>query len=104
MSQKGLGVTSDSRKSLLNEEVLNRGAYTMTRIAYVAGAALAFVSTAAIAHPRSGRKDQERGEQEIPICTHKIGTLAIVPPAKERWRELNLCSPEGLLQIFDPQS
>jgi len=52
----------------------------MTKIAIVAGSALALVSTAAFADPSSGRKDQARGMQEIPICTHKIGTLAIVPP------------------------
>ena len=78
----------------------------MTRIAYLASAALALgvVSTAASADPSSGRKDQTRGEQEIPICTHKIGTLAIVPPDKEWWRELNLGSPEAIIKVFVQQS
>ena len=76
----------------------------MTRIAYVAGAALAFIPTAALADASSGHKDQARGEQEIPICTHKIGTLAIVPPDKEWWRELNLGSPEAIIKVFDQQS
>jgi len=76
----------------------------MTKFALMAGAAVAFVSTAAVADPSSGRKDQMRGEQEIPVCTHRIGTLAIVPPDKEWWRELNLGSPEAIIKIFVQQS
>src|SRR5438067_2160730 len=76
----------------------------MTRFAYVAGAALAFVPSAAFADASSGHKDQAKGEQEIPICTHKIGTLAIVPPDKEWWRELNLGSPEAIIKVFVQQS
>ena len=83
----------------------------MTRIAILAGAALAFVSTQASAgilggknDQSSGRKDQVRGEQEIPVCTHRIGTLAIVPPDKEWWRELNLGSPEAIIKVFVQQS
>src|SRR3982750_2735854 len=76
----------------------------MARIAYWAGAALAFVSSPALADASSGHKDQARGEQEIPVCTHRIGTLAIVPPDKEWWRELNLGSPEAIIKIFVAQS
>src|SRR5947208_14419614 len=72
----------------------------MIRMAYVAGAVLASVPTVAFADASSGHKDQARGEQEIPICSHKIGTLAIVPPDKEWWRELNLGSPEAIIKIF----
>src|SRR5438445_10032473 len=76
----------------------------MTKVALLAGAALASFSTAALADPSSGHKDQARGEQEIPICSHRIGTLAIVPPDKEWWRELNLGSPEAIIKIFVQQS
>ena len=76
----------------------------MTKYALLAGAALAFVSTPSFADPSSGHKDQARGEQEIPVCTHRIGTLAIVPPDKEWWRELNLGSPEAIIKIFVQQS
>src|SRR2546430_11720947 len=95
---------SDSAKSLLNAGHLNRGAWIMIRIAYLAGAALAFTSSAAFADPSSGHKDQARGEAEIPVCTHRIGTLAIVPPDKEWWRELNLGSPEAIIKVFVAQS
>jgi len=76
----------------------------MTRIALLAGAALALVSTQAVADQSSGQKDQMRGQAEMPICTHRIGTLAIVPPDKEWWRELNLGSPEAIIKVFVQQS
>jgi curli biogenesis system outer membrane secretion channel CsgG len=76
----------------------------MTRFACFAGAAVALFSTSALADPSSGHKDQARGEAEIPQCTHRIGTLAIVPPDKEWWRELNLGSPEAIIKIFVQQS
>src|ERR1700754_2112714 len=77
----------------------------MTRIAYLAaGAAVVLVSSPAFADASSGHKDQARGEQEIPVCSHKLGTLAIVPPDKEWWRELNLGSPEAIIKIFVQQS
>jgi curli biogenesis system outer membrane secretion channel CsgG len=75
----------------------------MTKYALLASAALA-LSTAAAADPSSGRKDQVRGEAQIPQCTHRIGTLAIVPPDKEWWRELNLGSPEAIIKVFVQQS
>src|SRR3954462_5287590 len=76
----------------------------MMKYALLAGGALALFSTAAVADASSGHKDQARGEQEIPVCTHKIGTLAIVPPDKEWWRELNLGSPEAIIKVFVQQS
>jgi curli biogenesis system outer membrane secretion channel CsgG len=76
----------------------------MTKFALLAGVPLALISTAATADPSSGRKDQIRGEQDIPMCTHRIGTLAIVPPDKEWWRELNLGSPEAIIKVFVQQS
>jgi curli biogenesis system outer membrane secretion channel CsgG len=71
---------------------------------YFASAALVLFASPAFADPSSGRKDQLHGEQEIPICTHRIGTLAIVPPDKEWWRELNLGSPEAIIKVFVQQS
>src|SRR5256714_8929036 len=76
----------------------------MTKYALPAAASAALVSSPALADASSGHKDQARGEQEIPVCTHKIGTLAIVPPDKEWWRELNLGSPEAIIKVFVAQS
>jgi hypothetical protein len=52
----------------------------------------------------SGRRDQERNVQEIPRCTRLIGTVAIVEPDNQWWRELNLGSPEAILKVFVQQS
>jgi len=78
----------------------------MTRTALFAGAALAaLVSTSpALADASSGHKDQAAGEQQIPTCTHRIGTLALVPPEKNWYSELNLGSPEAIIKIFVQQS
>src|SRR6476469_4467026 len=76
----------------------------MAKIAFVAGTALAIISSPALADASSGHHDQARGEQEISVCTQKIGTLAIVPPDKEWWRELNLGSPEAIIKVFGAQS
>src|SRR5690349_16763567 len=84
----------------------------MTRIALLAGAALALVSTQASAgglfggrnDQSSAQKQQQQGTAEIPVCSHRIGTLAIVPPDKEWWRELNLGSPEAIIKVFVAQS
>ena len=52
----------------------------------------------------SGRRDQERAERQIPVCTRKLGTVAIVEPDNQWWRELNLGSPEAILKVFVQQS
>ena len=80
----------------------------MTRFALLAGAALAFaVTTPAFAKSSkasSGAQEQQQGEAQIPRCGHKIGTLAIVEPDNQWWRELNLGSPEAILRVFVQQS
>ena len=84
----------------------------MTKYAFLAGAAAALVITtpAAAAKPgesskaSSGYQDQQAGQQQIPVCTHRIGTLAIVEPDNQWWRELNLGSPEAILRVFVQQS
>ena len=80
----------------------------MTKFALLAGAALMLMSTQASAgilggsqaKPSSGRNEQANGMAQIPQCAHRIGTLAIVPPDKEWWRELNLGSPEAIIKVF----
>src|SRR4051794_20526354 len=85
----------------------------MTKFAFLAGAALAIGSTQSMAagllgggqaKPSSGRNEQTSGMAQIPVCSHRIGTLAIVPPDKEWWRELNLGSPEAIIKVFVAQS
>ncbi|MBA3055136.1 MAG: penicillin-binding protein activator LpoB, partial [Sphingomonadales bacterium] len=52
----------------------------------------------------SGHQAEQKGIQEIPRCTRKIGTVAIVEPDNQWWREMNLGSPEAILKIFVQQS
>ncbi|WP_422248056.1 CsgG/HfaB family protein [Sphingobium sp.] len=52
----------------------------------------------------SGRRAQERATREIPRCTRRIGTVAIVEPDNQWWRELSLGSPEAILKVFIQQS
>ena len=67
----------------------------MTRYAFLAGATLALISTQASAaplfggsqaKPSSGRNEQARGMAQIPVCSHRFGSLAIVEPDKQWWR------------------
>lgn len=48
----------------------------------------------------SARKIQVTKETEIPICTRRLGTVAIVEPDNQWWREFNLGSPEAIIKIF----
>ena len=84
----------------------------MTKIAILAGAALALVSTQASAgglfggknDQSSGQSSSSRARPRSRSARHRIGTLAIVPPDKEWWRELNLGSPEAIIKVFVAQS
>ena len=81
----------------------------MTRTALLLAAGLATVLAApAFAQrqtaPSSGRKDQAQGTGEIPVCTRRLGTIAIVEPDRQWWRELNLGSPEAILKVFIQKS
>ena len=74
-------------------------------------AALAFAMIATTSAPAlakdkgsSGHKAQAKGTREIPHCTKRLGTVAIVEPDNQWWRELNLGSPEAILKVFVQQS
>jgi hypothetical protein len=45
----------------------------------------------------SARRSQERAERQIPVCSRKLGSVAIVEPDSQWWREYNLGSPEAIL-------
>lgn len=72
-----------------------------------AAAALAIAmtgSTALAASKSSARKEQERGQAEIPRCSRNLGAVAIVEPDNKWWRELSLGSPEAILRVFVQRS
>lgn len=77
---------------------------------YLAAAltALTFATNAAqpaYAEDRSSaRKQQDQGTREIPHCTRNLGTVAIVEPDNQWWRELSLGSPEAIMRVFVQQS
>jgi len=52
----------------------------------------------------SGRKQQARGTAEIPRCARNLGTVAIVEPDTQWWRELSLGSPEAIIRVFIQRS
>ncbi|MGZ5791140.1 MAG: CsgG/HfaB family protein, partial [Croceibacterium sp.] len=70
-----------------------------TAICLIAGA-----SSAVAKGESSGQKAQQKGQAQIPHCTHKIGTVAIVEPDNQWWRELNLGSPEAVIKVFVQES
>ncbi|MBW8784771.1 MAG: penicillin-binding protein activator LpoB [Novosphingobium sp.] len=72
----------------------------------LAAIALAFAAGPVSAADKgsSGHQQQARGEAQIPHCTRHLGTIAIVDPDNQWWREYNLGSPEAILKIFVAQS
>ena len=48
----------------------------------------------------SARKEQEKRTAEIPVCTKKLGTIAIVEPDNNWWTGLGLSSPEAVIKLF----
>lgn len=52
----------------------------------------------------SARREQERAERAVPTCTRKLGSVAIVEPDSQWWREMNLGSPEAIIRIYVQQS
>ena len=77
----------------------------MKKIALIAAAAaITGISTPASADQSSGYKQQAQGEAQIPVCTHRLGTLAIVPPDNQGGQAYNLGSPEAVIKVFVQRS
>lgn len=64
----------------------------------------AFAQNSSSKKASSGRKAQEKGTAEIPQCTRSLGTVAIIEPDTQWWRELSLGSPEAILKVFVQKS
>jgi curli biogenesis system outer membrane secretion channel CsgG len=61
----------------------------------------ALLSTSAFAADKSsGRKAQEKGVTEIPICGKRLGTVAVVEPDNNWWQSIGLGSPEAIIKVF----
>jgi curli biogenesis system outer membrane secretion channel CsgG len=75
----------------------------MKKLAVLAAAvaALAISASPATAQGKSsGRKAQERGVAEIPVCAKKLGTISIVEPDNNWWQAMGLGSPEAVLKLL----
>ncbi|MGE4429930.1 MAG: CsgG/HfaB family protein [Sphingobium sp.] len=79
---------------------------SMAKLLAGAFSVAALIATPAIAAEKgsSARQAQSKGQQEIPRCTRKLGTVAIVEPDTQWWRELSLGSPEAIIKVFVQQS
>ena len=77
-----------------------------TFLAGIAVLAIAMSGTAVVAADKgsSGHQAQAKGEAQIPVCTRNLGTIAIVEPDNQWWREMNLGSPEAIIRIFVQKS
>jgi curli biogenesis system outer membrane secretion channel CsgG len=74
-------------------------------VAATAAIALVSVSPAAAAPDKSsGRKDQDRGMREMPHCAKPLGTIAMVEPENQWWRQYSLGSPEAIIKVFVQES
>lgn len=58
------------------------------------------VSPALAADKSSAEKAKQKGVAEIPVCTKKLGTVAVVEPDNHWWTALNLGSPEAIIKLF----
>jgi curli biogenesis system outer membrane secretion channel CsgG len=58
------------------------------------------VSADAASAQSSARAAQERGQAQIPVCTQRLGTIAVVEPDNNWWRPLGLASPEAIIKLF----
>ena len=57
-------------------------------------------SPAFAADKSSAEKQKQKGMAEIPVCTKKLGTVAVVEPDNQWWTALNLGSPEAIIKLF----
>jgi len=74
---------------------------TSSRGILMAALSITFV-VAAFAPARAESIDDKRArkEAEIPICSHKIGSLAVHEPDNHWWEGLGLASPEAVIKVL----
>jgi curli biogenesis system outer membrane secretion channel CsgG len=74
----------------------------------LAAAMLATTATPALAAKKedksSAKKAQDRGLTDIPVCTRRLGTIAVMEPETKWWSELGLSSPEAIIKFFVSKS
>jgi curli biogenesis system outer membrane secretion channel CsgG len=63
-------------------------------------AAVALLATAPAMAQSGARKQQVKKTSEIPVCTKKLGTIAVIEPDNNWWSALQLGSPEAIIKVF----
>lgn len=71
--------------------------------------ALALISTCLIASPTAGAREtaqQQRAAKtaQIPVCSKKLGAIAVLEPEDHWWRSYQLESPAALIKLFVSKS
>src|SRR5436309_2523987 len=64
---------------------------------------VALLSVVAASMPgfaKSAQKIRDEKSAEIPVCSKKLGSLSVVEPESDWWREQGLGSPEALIKVF----
>src|SRR5882672_155432 len=64
----------------------------------VVASLVAAASMPAFAKPAQEIRDEKSAQ--IPVCAKKLGTLSVVEPESDWWREQGLGSPEALIKVF----
>ncbi len=78
--------------------MLNR---TSLRAAAASAIALCVLMPAVSPAAAESAQDRRSREQaELPVCTKRLGTIAIVEPETNWWTQYGLGSPEALLKVF----
>src|SRR2546422_2754454 len=70
----------------------------MKFLSVVALLAAVAVSMPVFAKSAQDKRDEKMGE--IPVCSKKIGTVAVVEPDTNWWQQAGLGSPEALIKVF----
>jgi curli biogenesis system outer membrane secretion channel CsgG len=76
---------------------------TLLATTMVAGLSLTLFTAPAHAQSKA-RKEQVKKMAEIPVCTKRLGTIAIVEPESPQWGAYGLGSPEAIIKVFAAKS
>ncbi len=64
-------------------------------------AVLSVVAASMPAFAKSAQKIRDEKSAEIPVCSKKLGSLSVVEPESDWWREQGLGSPEARFTLVD---
>src|SRR5258706_3752011 len=74
---------------------------SMKRLRFLSVVALFSVIAAPMsAFAKSAQQIRDEKSAEIPVCSKRLGTLSVVEPESNWWREAGLGSPEALIKVF----